>query len=101
MTRVSKLMETAMAVLQATPERQLKIVVLNKALFYLDLLALRDLGETVTGQEYVALPQGPVLDNYRTTLVNALTASGYAEQLHVRSWPDGHLAKPIRACKIL
>lgn len=101
MTSASKLMETAMAVLQAAPERQLKIVVLNKALFYLDLLALRDLGETITGEEYVALPQGPVVDNYRTTLVNALTKSGYAEQLHLVSSPVGHLAKPIRALKTL
>jgi hypothetical protein len=99
--KVTKLAETALAVLQATPDRQLKIVVLNKALFYLDLVALRDLGETVTGQEYVALPQGPVVDNYRTVLVGALTEAGLAEQLHVQSWPDGHLAKPIRARKTL
>jgi len=32
MTKINKLLEATMAVLQATPERQLKIVVLNKAL---------------------------------------------------------------------
>lgn len=96
-TKINKLMEATMAVLQATPERQLKIVVLNKALFYLDLYALRDLGRVITGQEYVALPQGPVVQEYKTVLVGALTKSKLAEQLQI----DGDKAKPIRVLKPL
>jgi hypothetical protein len=96
-TKINKLMEATMAVLQATPERQLKIVVLNKALFYLDLYALRDFGHVITGQAYVALPQGPVVQEYKTVLVGALTKSKLAVQLQT----DGDKAKPIRVVKPL
>lgn len=96
-TKINKLMEATMAVLQATPERQLKIVVLNKALFYLDLYALRDFGRVITGQEYVALPQGPVVQEYKTVIIGALTKSKLAEQLQI----DGDKAKPIRVLKPL
>ena len=60
--KVTKLTETAMAVLQASPERRLNITVLNKALFYLDLYALRDLGEVITRHDFIALPPPPPLD---------------------------------------
>ena len=96
-TKINKLMEATMAVLQATPERQLKIVVLNKALFYLDLYALRDFGHVITDQEYVALPQGPVVQEYKTVIVGALTRSRLAEQLQI----DGDKAKPLRVLKPL
>jgi Protein of unknown function (DUF4065) len=91
--KMDKLMEAAMAVLQATPERQLNIVVLNKALFYLDLYALRDLGDVVTGHEYVALPQGPVVDNYKSMISN-LTEAGLANQISEQS--ATYEAKPVR-----
>lgn len=94
-TKINKLMEATMAVLQATPERQLNIVVLNKALFYLDLYALRDLGDVITGQDYVALPQGPVVDGYTSLVVRPLTEAGLAEQLQVNK------AKPVRVLKKL
>lgn len=97
MMKINKLLEATMAVLQATPERQLKIVVLNKALFYLDLYALRDLGNVITGQEYAALPQGPVVEDYKTVLIRPLTRSKLAEQVQV----DGAKAKPIRIVKPL
>ncbi|MEQ1633753.1 MAG: Panacea domain-containing protein [Planctomycetota bacterium] len=70
-----------MAILQATPERQLGITVLNKALFYADLCALRDLGETITRTGYVALPQGPVLNHYERSLVKKLDVLRLAEQV--------------------
>ena len=95
--KTNKLMEATMAVLQATPERQLKIVVLNKALFYLDLMVLRDFGNVITDQEYVALPQGPVVNEYKTALIGALTRSKLVEQLQL----DGDKAKPIRVVKPL
>jgi hypothetical protein len=93
-TATNKLLEAAMALLQASPKQRLNIVVLNKALFYLDLHALRDLGRTVTDQEYVALPQGPVVDSYREILIKPLVEGGLAEQLQL---PAGsYTAKPIR-----
>lgn len=84
----NRLMEASMALLQGAPEGQLKIVVLNKGLFYLDLFALRDFGRTITEQPYVALPAGPVVDSYQIKLVGALERAGLAEQLQIgRSRP--------------
>lgn len=78
-----------MALLQATSTGKLNIVALNKALFYMDLAALRDLGHTVTGQKYIALPQGPVVAAYDRKLVRDLKNAGLAEQVQ-----DGR-AKPM------
>jgi hypothetical protein len=94
-TEVNKLMEASMALLQATPDQQMNIVVLNKALFYLDLAALRDLGHVVTGQKYFALPMGPVLDKYDRRIVRDLNKAGLAEQIE-----DG-MAKPMRVVRKL
>ena len=66
----NKLMEASMALLQGAPDSQLNIVVLNKALFYLDLIALRDFGRTITGERYVALPQGPMVADYARKIVH-------------------------------
>jgi hypothetical protein len=85
-----RLVEAAMAVLQATPKQELKIVLLNKALFYLDLIALRDTGDTVTHAAYIALQQGPVVAKYDERLIPALERRGLATQVM-----DGY-AKPIR-----
>jgi hypothetical protein len=93
--REERLVEAAMAVLQATPDQELKIVLLNKALFYLDLVALRDTGETVTHATYVALKQGPVVAKYPERLVPALEKRGLALQ-----GQDGD-AKPVRVTKVL
>ncbi len=94
-TAMNKLLEAAMVVLQASPEQRLNITVLNKALFYLDLYALRDHGDVVTGHDYIALPQGPVLDSYPSSLVRPLTESALAEQIE-----EGK-AKPIRVVRRL
>jgi hypothetical protein len=93
MAKLTKTMEAAMAVLQATPERQLNITVLMKALFYLDLCALRDFGSTVTEQNYIALPQGPVVESYQSTIVRPLTEAGLAEWLIIGQ------SKPLRVLR--
>jgi hypothetical protein len=80
-TARNKLLEAAMALLQASPRKRLNTVVLNKALFYLDLHALRDLGRTVTDHEYVALPRGPVVESYPEILIRPLVEGDLAEQL--------------------
>ena len=84
-----RLIEAAMAILEAAGG-PLNIVVLNKALFYLDLYALRDHGQTVTGQAYVALPMGPVVAKYDKRLVGELEKRGLAEQFALGK------AKPVQ-----
>ena len=93
-TARTKLLEAAMALLQGSSSQQLNIVVLNKALFYLDLHALRDLGKTVTDQEYVALPQGPVIDSYKEILIKPLVEGDFAEQL--QEVAGTFTSKPLR-----
>ena len=85
-----RLLEAASAILHAAPEHRLNIVVLNKALFYLDLASLRDHGNTVTCNSYIALQNGPVIAKYPQRLVGALEASGLARQVSL--WNG---AKPI------
>lgn len=64
-----RLLEAASAVLSAAPNRRLNITVLNKALFYLDLVSLLDRGRTITGNSYVALKNGPVIAKYDQRLI--------------------------------
>lgn len=85
-----RLIEAASAVLNAVPNRRLNAVVLNKALFYLDLASLRDRAFTVTGNSYIALQQGPVVAKYPQRLVGELESRGIARQ--TSAW-DG--SKPI------
>jgi hypothetical protein len=88
-----RLIEAAMAILQATPQKKLNIVQLNKALFYLDLYSLRDTGKTITQNTYVALPLGPVVADYPKHLVKELekrelavqTNEGDSKPVHVRA----------------
>jgi Protein of unknown function (DUF4065) len=88
--KLTRLMEASMALLQGAPDGQLKIVALNKGLFYLDLIALRDLGRTITEERYVALPQGPVVAEYHSKIVRSLSSAGLATQLEIGK------AKPLR-----
>lgn len=81
--------EAAMALLQAAPESKLNVVVLNKAMFYLDLVALRDLGSTVTGSAYLGLKNGPVVAKYDTRLLRTLQDEGLAR------WVDDGMARPV------
>lgn len=85
-----RLVEAAAALLRAAPQQCLKIVLLNKALFYLDLCLLRDRGKTLTGNAYIAIQQGPVVANYPERLVKQLTVRGIARQ--TGEW-DG--SKPV------
>lgn len=85
-----RLIEAAAAVLSSAPSRRLNAVVLNKVLFYLDLASLRDRGETVTGNAYIALQQGPVVAKYPQRLIGPLQERGIARQ--ISEW-DG--SKPV------
>lgn len=84
-----KLIEAAVALLDAAPGKRLQITNLNKALFYLDLAALRDLGKTLTGCTYVAYERGPVVDRYQSALVDELVVGGFARQ------DDLGMSKPL------
>ena len=85
-----RLIEAASAILNAAPDHRLKAVVLNKALFYLDLASLRDRGATITGNTYIALKEGPVVAKYPQRLIGQLEARGIGKQ--ISEW-DG--SKPI------
>lgn len=86
------LLAAAVEILRAAPGHALKTVLLNKALFYLDLCALRDTGQAVTDSAYIALEHGPVVARYDKRLVRALRDEGLAEQLETAD----ALEKPIR-----
>ncbi len=88
--KCERLIEAASAVLNAAPNHRLNAVVLNKALFYLDLASLRDRGATVTGNTYIGLQQGPVVAKYPARLIGQLESRGIAKQ--ISEW-DG--SKPI------
>jgi hypothetical protein len=81
--------EAAMALLQEAPDQRLNVVLLNKAMFYLDLVALRDLGRTVSGCAYLGLKNGPVVAKYDTRLLRTLEDEGVAR------WLDDGMAKPV------
>jgi hypothetical protein len=91
----SKLLEAAMALLQATPSGELNIVLLNKALFYLDLVCLLEDGETATSTRYMAYKLGPVVSDYQHKLVEPLESNALALQVTVGQ------AKPLRVASPL
>lgn len=70
---------------------ELPITSLNKALFYLDLSALAEGGETITGATYLALPAGPVVAKYDRRIVQALEDAGLAQQ----DVADDGVTKPV------
>lgn len=75
-----RLIEAAAAILAFTPEKRLNIVVLNKAIFYLDLASLRDFGSPISHNTFIALKQGPVIAKYPQRLIKALADEGIAHQ---------------------
>lgn len=87
-----RLCEATMAILQNVPSHRLNIVMINKALFYADLHALRDFGQTITASSYLALKQGPVVANYPKRVVDALQERGWARQI------EEGLSKPLSVC---
>ena len=84
-----RLVEAAAVLLEGAPHHALNVTNLNKALFYLDLVALRDRGDTITRTTYLALTQGPVVAKYPTRLVQALENARLARQI------TSGMAKPI------
>jgi hypothetical protein len=90
-----RLIEAASAILNAAPNRRLNTVVLNKALFYLDLASLRDHGETITHNSYIALQQGPVVAKYNSRLIGQLESRGIGKQ--ISEW-DGSKPIILEAC---
>lgn len=75
----SALLEVAAVVLEGAGG-SLLTTSLNKALFYLDLHALLDSGVTATGEVYVALRAGPVVEGYRERLIGELERCRLAMQ---------------------
>ena len=55
-----------------------KFLYTAKYIFYIDMLAYRDLGKSMTGATYAWLPHGPQLNNYRD-LVDEILASDESE----------------------
>ncbi len=91
-----RLIEAASAILNAAPDRRLNIVVLNKALFYLDLASLRDSGATITQNAFIAIQHGPVVAKYPKRLVGQLEALGIAKQ--ISQW-DGSKPIVLESCR--
>lgn len=87
-----RIAEASWLLLDRAPGRRLKLVPLNKGLFYLDLCALRDLGYTFTKATYLALPFGPVVADYPKRLVRTLEDRGIARS---EQGPAEELAKPM------
>ena len=79
-TRSERLIEAAVAILLSVPTKTLNIVILNKALFYLDLFTLMETGRTATDNTYIGLEQGPVVAKYDKRLVKRLEDKGLAVQ---------------------
>lgn len=93
-----RLIDAVVAVLTAAGG-ELQIVNLNKALFYFDLVALRDTGRTYTGANYVALKNGPAVDG---VLVDELVKRGIVDQIEERvvlrkGAPLRHLDRAVAA----
>lgn len=88
--RSTRIVEATAAVLAGTTHRQLGITALNKTLFYLDLSSLLETGHTVSGAVYRALPQGPVVADYKRRLVRVVVDAGVAVQQNAdgTSGPD-------------
>ena len=89
--KTERLVEAAAAVLNAAPAHRLNVVVLNKVLFYLDLASLRDRAETITGNAYLGIQQGPIVAKYPKRLIGQLESRGIAKQ--ISDW-DG--SKPVQ-----
>ena len=85
-----RLLEAASAVLEHATDNRLNAVCLNKAIFYLDLVSLRDLGHPVTYAPFIALQNGPVVAKYPQRLISQLQDRGIARQ--ISEW-DG--SKPV------
>lgn len=52
-----------------------KLLYSAKYIWYADMIAYRDLGKSMTGATYAALPQGPQLNNYRDLVPHILSSN--------------------------
>lgn len=77
-----RLIEAACALLSGADKKQLLTTNLNKAIFYLDLFAMRDFGQPISFAAFIALEQGPVVAKYEQRLIRAIEQSGLAKQEH-------------------
>lgn len=88
-----RLQRAARVLIGRVPQRSIQLTNLNKALFYFDLVCLRDHGNTYTGATYVALQHGPVVQNYKSELTEKLTADGRVRLVLEDTW--GHPSKRL------
>lgn len=97
-----RLLETCMAILQATSNQKLGITLLNKSLFYADLIALQELGHTLTDSKYLAFERGPIVADYKQVVVAALTDAGWAVQESGSGMEKPvRVVAPLRQCQHL
>lgn len=68
---------------------------LMKGLFYLDLEWLLEKGETFTGATWVALENGPVVEDYKVQLVRPLLDAADVEERKVVSAPFAGVPKVL------
>ena len=91
-----RLLEAASAVLEHATDNRLNAVCLNKAIFYLDLVSLRDLGHAVTYAPFIALRNGPVVAKYDERLIGGLENAGIVvQEVDGKSKPI-HLTAPLK-----
>jgi len=72
----------------------MQITNLNKALFYFDLICLRDEGAAYTGAHYVAIEHGPVVNDYRRVVVEGLKRTRLVEVSEERFYQ--HVSTTLR-----
>ncbi len=92
--KAARLIDAASALLAAAPKQQLNTLSLNKGLFYLDLVSLRDAGEVFTCNAYIALENGPVVAKYKDRLLKRLESLGVATLTQIGSAKRIQLVKP-------
>lgn len=90
-TELNPLIAAAVEILRHAPKKELKITVLNKALFYFDLECLLEKGASATKAPFIAMEHGPVVAKYGQRLVKALDEAGIAKQAN-----GDHQSKPIQ-----
>lgn len=87
-----RLIEIAAVVLEHTVHKRMLTTNLNKSLFYIDLVSIRDHGYALTGSSYVAITHGPVVKDYKNTLIKPLKDAGIAVEADDPAEPR---AKPL------
>jgi putative zinc finger/helix-turn-helix YgiT family protein len=76
--RVAKMFEQALG--KRILRKNDKLLFAAKYLWYADMTAMRELGRSMTGATYAALPYGPQLNNYKDLLVDIMGADEAAAE---------------------